>query len=52
MRLKMLEIEGRLGLQVLGAISEALGVGDFKEWSEDKKCDWLVRTRCSPGTDR
>jgi phosphoenolpyruvate carboxylase len=29
--------------EVLGAITKALDLGDFIEWSEEEKCKWLVR---------
>jgi phosphoenolpyruvate carboxylase len=29
--------------EVIAAICDALGVGDFAAWSEEEKCKWLAR---------
>ena len=29
---------------VLAAICDALGIGDYSAWSEGQKCKWLVRS--------
>jgi phosphoenolpyruvate carboxylase len=31
--------------EVIAAICEALSVGDYSSWSEQEKCEWLVRIR-------